>query len=122
MAVAHTRVKETGLPMVYVNQVGGQDELVFDGGSFAMQGDGTVCMSLPMYEEALATSTWERTASGWRCTEAPTTVWPQGPEEIYRAMVVGVRDYVNKSGFPGVLLGLSGGVDRRSRRSWRSMR
>jgi NAD+ synthase len=68
-------------------------------------------MSLPMYEEALAVSVWEREAGGWRCTEAPMTTWPQGPEEIYRAMVLGVRDYVNKSGFPGVLLGLSGGVD-----------
>ena len=111
LAVAAERVAETGLPMVYVNQVGGQDELVFDGGSFALQADGELCMSLPMYEEALAVSTWERQAAGWRCVEAPTTTWPQGPEEIYRAMVVGVRDYVNKSGFPGVMLGLSGGVD-----------
>ena len=111
MAVAVTRVSETGLPMVYVNQVGGQDELVFDGGSFALQADGTLCMSLPMYEEALATSTWERRPGGWFCTMAPVTTWPTGPEEIYRAMVLGLRDYVNKSGFPGVLLGLSGGVD-----------
>ena len=111
LTVASERVAETGLPMVYVNQVGGQDELVCDGGPFALQADGELCMSLPMYEEALAVSTWERQADGWRCTGAPTTTWPQGPEEIYRAMVVGVRDYVNKSGFPGVMLGLSGGVD-----------
>jgi len=109
--VARARVAETGLPMVYVNQIGGQDELVFDGGSFALQSDGAICMSLPMFETAVACSTWEKGAAGWRCVEAPQTTWPRGPEEIYRAMVVGLRDYVLKSGFPGVLLGLSGGID-----------
>ncbi len=111
LAVARERVTETGLPLIYVNQVGGQDELVFDGGSFALQANGELCMSLPMFEEAIACSTWERGEAGWRCTEAPKTHWPRGPEEIYRAMVLGLRDYVRKSGFPGVLLGLSGGVD-----------
>ena len=105
------RVLETGLPLIYVNQMGGQDELVFDGGSFALQSDGSLCMSLPMFETAIACSTWERGAQGWRCVSAPSAEWPRGPEEIYRAMVVGLRDYVQKSGFPGVLLGLSGGVD-----------
>ncbi len=108
---ARARVAETGLPLVYVNQVGGQDELVFDGGSFALQADGELCMSLPMFEEAIACSTWEKGLGGWRCVDAPVTIWPRGPEEIYRAMVLGLRDYVRKSGFPGVLLGLSGGVD-----------
>jgi NAD+ synthase len=109
--VARARVAETGLPLVYVNQIGGQDELVFDGGSFALGADGELCMSLPMFEEAIACSTWEKNAEGWRCLEAPRAEWPRGPEEIYRAMVLGLRDYVNKTGFPGVLLGLSGGVD-----------
>jgi NAD+ synthase len=109
--VARARVRETGLPMVYVNQVGGQDELVFDGGSFAVQADGELCMSLPAFETASALSTWERQAGVWRCVDAPAAEWPTGPEEIYRAMVVGLRDYVRKSGFSGVLLGLSGGVD-----------
>jgi NAD+ synthase len=109
--VARTRVSETGLPMVYVNQMGGQDELVFDGGSFALQADGALCMSLPMFETAVACSTWEKGLAGWRCVDAPQTIWPRGPEEIYRVMVLGLRDYVRKSGFPGVLLGLSGGVD-----------
>ena len=109
--VARARVAESGLPMVYVNQVGGQDELVFDGGSFALQADGTLAMSLPMFEAAVACSTWEKGASGWRCVAAPHAAWPRGPEEIYRAMVLGLRDYVRKSGFPGVLLGLSGGID-----------
>ena len=110
-AVAKARVAETGLPMIYVNQVGGQDELVFDGGSFALQADGDLCMSLPTFETALALSTWRREASGWLCVEAPMTPWPSGPEESYRAMVLGLRDYVTKTGFPGVILGLSGGVD-----------
>jgi NAD+ synthase len=111
LEVGRRRVAETGLPLIYVNQVGGQDELVFDGGSFALGADGALCMSLPMFEEAVACSTWERGPSGWRCADAPRAVWPRGPEEIYRAMVLGLRDYVRKSGFPGVLLGLSGGVD-----------
>jgi NAD+ synthase len=111
MAVAKARVAQTGLPMVYVNQVGGQDELVFDGGSFALQADGEVAMRLPMFEETVAVSTWERAGSGWRCVEAPLGTWQSGPEEIYRAMVLGLRDYVQKSGFPGVVLGMSGGID-----------
>jgi NAD+ synthase len=110
-AVARARVAETGLPLIYVNQVGGQDELVFDGGSFAIQADGALCMSLPTFETALACSEWRRDAGGWRCVEAPQAPWPSGPEETYRAMVLGLGDYVRKSGFPGVLLGLSGGVD-----------
>ncbi len=111
MGVVCARVAETGLPLLYVNQVGGQDELVFDGGSFAVQADGAVCMKLPMFEEAVALSTWERNAAGWVCTEAPMATWPSGPEELYRAMVLGLKDYVDKSGFPGVILGLSGGID-----------
>jgi NAD+ synthase len=109
--VAGERVAETGLPMVYVNQVGGQDELVFDGGSFALQADGSLCMGMPMFETGVACSTWEKGTPGWRCVDAPRAAWPRGPEEIYRAMVLGLRDYVRKSGFPGVLLGLSGGID-----------
>ena len=114
-AVARARVAETGLPMIYVNQVGGQDELVFDGASFALQGDGELAMSLPAFEAVVACSTWERGSQaagrGWRCVDAQTTPWPDGPEEVYRAIVLGLRDYVRKSGFGGVLLGLSGGVD-----------
>ena len=112
MGVARARVAETGLPMVYVNEVGGQDELVFDGGSFALSATGEVVMRLPMFEEATAYTAWEKAADGvWACVEAPMDAWVSGPEEVYRAMVLGLRDYVNKSGFPGVLLGLSGGVD-----------
>jgi NAD+ synthase len=111
MNVARARVAETAVPLVYVNQVGGQDELVFDGASFALQSDGQVAMRLPMFEEALATSSWERQAGVWRCVDAPMATWLTGPEEVYRAMVLGLRDYVRKSGFKGVLIGLSGGVD-----------
>jgi NAD+ synthase len=111
MVVAKARVAETGLPMVYVNEVGGQDELVFDGGSFALSAQGEICMRLPMFEEAFALSTWERGEGGWTCVDAPNHPWCSEAEEIYRAMVMGVGDYVRKSGFPGVLLGLSGGVD-----------
>jgi NAD+ synthase len=111
LVVAKARVAETGLPLLYVNEVGGQDELVFDGGSFALSAAGEMTMRLPMFEEAFALTTWEKGASGWACVDAPMADWPTGPEEIYRAMVLGLRDYVNKSGFPGVLLGLSGGVD-----------
>jgi NAD+ synthase len=111
LEVSRARVAETGLPLVYVNQMGGQDELVFDGASFALQADGEVAMRLPMFEDAVALSAWERRAGVWRCVDAPMADWPTGPEEVYRAMVVGLRDYVRKSGFKGVLLGLSGGVD-----------
>jgi NAD+ synthase len=111
MGVARQRVAETGLPMVYVNQVGGQDELVFDGGSFVLQSDGTVAMRAPMFEEAMAISAWERGPSGWICVAAPMADWPSDEEEVYRAMVLGLADYVNKSGFPGVVLGMSGGID-----------
>jgi NAD+ synthase len=111
LAVARARVVETGLPLVYVNQMGGQDELVFDGASFALQATGEIAMRLPAFETALGLSVWERGAGGWRCVGAPRADWPTGPEAIYRAMVVALGDYVRKSGFKGVLLGLSGGVD-----------
>ena len=112
MSAATARVAETGLPMVYVNEVGGQDELVFDGGSFALSASGEVVMRLPMFEAAVANTVWEKGEGGvWTCVKAPMADWVSGPEEVYRAMVLGLRDYVNKSGFPGVLLGLSGGVD-----------
>ncbi len=111
MRIARDRVAETRLPLIYVNQVGGQDELVFDGGSFALGATGDLAMSLPTFEDALALSAWERGAAGWRCVDAPRADWPEPPEAFYRAMVVGLRDYVRKSGFKGVLLGLSGGVD-----------
>ncbi|HEY3694982.1 NAD+ synthase [Phenylobacterium sp.] len=111
MVVARARVVDTGLPMVYVNQVGGQDELAFDGASFALDAEGREVMRLPMFEEALGLSVWARGEAGWTCVEAPMDPWCDPSEEIYKAMVTGLRDYVRKSGFEGVLIGLSGGVD-----------
>jgi NAD+ synthase len=111
MQIAADRVRETGLPLVYVNQVGGQDELVFDGGSFSLNPDGSVCQRLPLLEEAFEVATWRRGEGGWVCEPMALAEWPRDPEESYRAMVVGLRDYVEKSGFPGVILGMSGGID-----------
>jgi NAD+ synthase len=109
--VARARVAETGLPLIYLNEVGGQDELVFDGASFALDAQGREVMRLPMFEEAVGVMRWSEGPEGWTATGAPLAGWVDGPGEVYHAMVVGLRDYVNKSGFPGVLLGLSGGVD-----------
>jgi len=111
MAIARERTAEAGVPLVYVNQVGGQDELVFDGGSFALQADGNPCMQLPMFADALGISRWEKAGGTWICVEAPMSPWLSEPEAIYRAMALGLRDYVNKSGFPSVIIGLSGGID-----------
>ena len=109
---AVARVSETGLPMLYVNQVGGQDELVFDGASFVLDADHSLRAQLPQFEEAVVTTQWVRGADDrWSC-EAQTTPPPdEGPEVIYRALQLGLRDYVGKNGFPGVIIGLSGGID-----------
>ncbi len=108
--VAVARVTECGLPLIYVNQLGGQDELVFDGGSFALNGDRSLAAQLPCFEESLTTLQWTRTASGWRC-QAPVAEMIDGDKGDYAACVLGLRDYVRKNGFPGVLLGVSGGID-----------
>jgi len=109
--IAAARVAETGLPMIYLNRTGGQDEIVFDGASFVMNGDGTLAHQLPDWEEALVTTEWRRNAKGWHCE--PGTLHPLDPhpEDIYHAMLVGLRDYVDINRFPGVVLGLSGGID-----------
>jgi NAD+ synthase len=108
---AVARVTETGLPLVYVNQVGGQDELVFDGGSFALNADCSLAAALPQFTDDVALTQWTRDGEGWTCGEANVTPWVEGLERIYQAMVLGLRDYVNKNGFPSVVLGLSGGID-----------
>jgi len=105
------RVTETGLPLVYLNQIGGQDELVFDGGSFVINADCSVAVQMPEFESALVLTTWNREADGWVCEKGPDAAPRSRLESIYRAMMLGLRDYVNKNGFPGVLLGLSGGID-----------
>jgi NAD+ synthase len=109
--VAETRVAETRLPLTYVNQVGGQDELVFDGASFVLNDDATLAVQLPAWEEAVATTEWRREDGGWRCLPGLIESVEEGDAANYLACVLGLRDYVQKNGFPGVVLGLSGGVD-----------
>ena len=109
--IARERVAETRLPLAYVNQVGGQDELVFDGASFVLNRDGTVAVQLPAWEEALGPTEWRREGSGWRCLPGEIAAIERDEAANYLACVTGLRDYVDKNGFPGVVLGLSGGVD-----------
>ncbi|HEX2116697.1 MAG TPA: NAD+ synthase [Alphaproteobacteria bacterium] len=106
------RITENGLPLVYVNQVGGQDELVFDGASFVLNADCKLAALMPSWQEGVQVMHWTRGGNGlWNC--APGEIVKPLPriEEIYRALVIGLRDYVSKNRFPGVILGLSGGID-----------
>ncbi|MCC9624236.1 NAD+ synthase [Thalassospira sp. MA62] len=107
------RVRESGKPMIYCNEVGGQDELVFDGGSFGLNGDGSLAVSLPAFAEDVALTTWTCGDDGkWRCDgDAAKVDYPVGLDAIYQALVLGLRDYVNKNRFPGVVIGMSGGID-----------
>ena len=111
LSLSVSRVVETGLPLVYLNRVGGQDELVFDGSSFVLNADRAVAWQLPDWEEAVVTTRWTRGAAGWVCAPGERAVLDDDPADIYHAMVVGLRDYVNRNRFPGVILGLSGGID-----------
>ena len=110
-AAAALRVKETALPLLYVNQVGAQDELVFDGDSFAMNADGKVIARTKSFRADKMVTGWRKTGAKWQC--APATVAPHaGTEEAtYQALMLGLRDYTAKNGFEGVLLGFSGGID-----------
>jgi NAD+ synthase len=110
LSVSVARVTESGLPLVYLNQVGGQDELVFDGASFALNADLSVAAQLPAFEESITTLRWTKEQSGWRCS-GPVAPVLDGDKADYAACVLGLRDYVGKNGFPGVLLGVSGGID-----------
>jgi NAD+ synthase len=105
------RVAETRLPLVYLNQVGGQDELVFDGGSFIANSDGSFPVQLPQWRESVTLTQWCRMNAGWSCTDLMLATLPSQVESIYQAMMMGLRDYVRKSHFQGVLIGLSGGID-----------
>src|SRR5215468_796153 len=109
--VAVARVKETGLPLIYLNQVGGQDELVFDGASFVLNGDATLAAQLPAWEEVVGIVEMRRANGVWRCEPAVRAVLEEMEAAAYQACMLGLRDYVNKNGFPGVVMGLSGGVD-----------
>ena len=111
-SVIRARATDVGLPLVYVNMVGGQDELVFDGNSFVMNAEGEVVMRAPAFEEGTYLIDFERRARG-SAVAVPGEISPELSDEasVYRALVLGVRDYVTKHAFPGVVMGLSGGVD-----------
>ncbi len=111
IALGVQRVVETGLPLIYVNQIGGQDELVFDGASFVLNADRQLAAQMPAFVGDLAITKWRRNAGGWACVEGPRAKPPEKLEAIYAALVLGLRDYVTKNRFPGVILGLSGGID-----------
>jgi NAD+ synthase len=110
LSIAVARVTESGLPLVYLNQICGQDELVFDGASFALNADLSVAAQLPDFVEDITTLRCTRGNDGWRCNGPVATVL-EGDKADYAACVLGLRDYVRKNGFPGVLLGISGGID-----------
>jgi NAD+ synthase len=109
--MVRARTLGTGLPMAYLNRVGGQDELVFDGSSFVVHPDGAPVVQMPDWEEALLLTEWRREGYGWRCATREEHQLDSYPEDIYHAMMLGLRDYVQRNGFPGVILGLSGGID-----------
>ncbi len=109
--VAKRRAVDNNLPLAYVNRVGGQDELEFDGASFVINGDGTLAVQMKDWEEQEVTTRWTRTATGWRCDAGEIAPLADHPEDIYCAMVLALRDYVDRNRFPGVVLGLSGGID-----------
>jgi NAD+ synthase len=105
------RVAETALPLLFLNRVGGQDEVVFDGCSFVLNADSKAAHRLPDWEEHLRITHWTRGASGWVCAAGELAQWEDHPADIYSAMVLALRDYVDRNRFPGVVLGLSGGID-----------
>ena len=105
------RVVETDLPLIYLNMVGGQDDQVFDGGSFVLNPGGQMMVQLPALEEAVVHVDLENGSQGWRALEGPFTKHPDAMEQDYQVMVLALRDYLRKAGFSKVLLGLSGGID-----------
>jgi len=111
VTLAVERVVETGLPYVFAAMVCGQDEIVFDGASFVLNADRSLAVQMPCFAEGVTLTEWTRGAKGLVCTPQPLTPEPDRLELIYQAMMWGLRDYVNKNGFPGVVLGLSGGID-----------
>ena len=105
------RVVESGLPLFYLNMVGGQDDQVFDGASFVLNPGGELALQMPAFDEAITHVTLQRTDTGWRAEQGDRAVYPDDFESDYRAMVESLRDYLGKTGFGKVLLGLSGGID-----------
>ena len=108
---AVARITENHLPLIYANLVGGQDELVFDGASFILGDDCQLLGKSPAWREHILMSHWQYDGNSWACSPTEIATPEKTIDGIYRAMVLGLRDYVNKNGFPGVLIGLSGGID-----------
>src|SRR3954468_5285202 len=112
LKLAASRVNETGLPLIYLNQLGGQDEVVYDGASFVLNADGAIPVALPGWVEQVTITDWQRDGNGkWLCAAGDKFVAEDRSSQVYHAMMLALRDYVNKNRFPGVVLGLSGGID-----------
>jgi NAD+ synthase len=112
LKLAAARIHETGVPLIYLNQLGGQDEVVYDGASFVLNADQKIAVALPSWNEQVAITEWQRNGDGlWVCTPGDTFVAEDRSSQVYHAMMLALRDYVNKNRFPGVVLGLSGGID-----------
>ncbi len=111
LATVRARATETGLPIAFLNRVGGQDEIVFDGASFVVNDDGQIVVQMPDWDETLLVTDWARGINGWRCETHSAAQLDPYPQDIYHAMMVGLRDYVANNGFPGIILGMSGGID-----------
>ncbi len=111
LQLAIARVQESGLPLAYINRIGGQDEVVFDGTSFVMNADCTLAVQMADWEERIVKTHWTREAKGWVCAKGEIESLDTDLEGIYHAMMMGLRDYVNRNRFSGIILGLSGGID-----------
>ena len=112
LATMRARVRETGLPLIYVNQIGGQDELVFDGASFVLNERGDVIHRAAEFSPDHLETIWDHTPTGhWISNSSELKTQAEGPALMYAALMTGLRDYVTKNGFPGVILGMSGGID-----------
>ncbi len=109
--IAIRQIIESGLPVLYANQLGGQDELMFDGGSFVINNNHHMPIQMNQFESAVVVTTWRRDKKGWSCDDGVKANLPEQDEADWRACVMGLRDYVNKNGFANVVLGLSGGID-----------
>jgi NAD+ synthase len=109
--LADARVTEARKPLIYLNQVGGQDEVVFDGASLIINVDGSIAWALPAWEESVVITYWQRRNGEWICESGERTRAESREESVYHAMMLGLKDYVNKNRFPGIVLGLSGGID-----------
>jgi NAD+ synthase len=112
LKLAASRIAETGVPLIYLNQLGGQDEVVYDGASFVLNADGVAAVALPGWDERVTITEWTRDTVGkWLCAPGEQAATEDRPSQVYHAMMLALRDYVNKNRFPGVVLGLSGGID-----------